>query len=236
MRLLRRNGSYAWEAAIDRGSGLASSTETSFAPKRSRLYRLLGGEYEEVAVQRLANHLFADYASWLARFSVTFGLFKAVPVAGGGFEFQTRLLSLNLLTFGKPCATKLNLETKNQEGKIIRSSQCTITIPIIGGAMTLIPVEEKRSWKSQNAGALKCTLTARHAPASLSSKDGQKKEQQTSCSMVTRLVDFRPRLAGGPPVNPFRAGMYLSTQSLVHAYVMWRLHRRCWNIEFEQTS
>jgi hypothetical protein len=43
----------------------------------------------------------------------------------------------------------------------------------------------------------------------------------------TNVVDYRPRLLSNPPVHALRAVVYQRTQTLVHAYVMWRFHRYC---------
>ena len=39
---------------------------------------------------------------------------------------------------------------------------------------------------------------------------------------------YRPSIAGRPPVSNLRAWTYRSTQSLMHAYVMWRFHNYCY--------
>jgi hypothetical protein len=40
---------------------------------------------------------------------------------------------------------------------------------------------------------------------------------------------YRPTIAGKAPVSYFRAWTYRSSQSLLHAYVMWRFHGYCYN-------
>jgi hypothetical protein len=44
----------------------------------------------------------------------------------------------------------------------------------------------------------------------------------------TNIVNYRPSICGAkPPISAFRAGVYVRSQTLVHAYVMWRFHRYC---------
>jgi hypothetical protein len=44
----------------------------------------------------------------------------------------------------------------------------------------------------------------------------------------TNIVNYRPSICGkSPPITAFRAAVYGRTQTLVHAFVMWRFHRYC---------
>ena len=46
--------------------------------------------------------------------------------------------------------------------------------------------------------------------------------------MVTSITNgYHPSISGPAPVGFVRYCTYKSTQSLVHAYVMWRFHKRC---------
>ena len=48
-------------------------------------------------------------------------------------------------------------------------------------------------------------------------------------ALDTSICDgYQPAIAGAPPVNRVRAGVYRCTQSLLHAFVMWRFHRHCY--------
>lgn len=45
--------------------------------------------------------------------------------------------------------------------------------------------------------------------------------------LETHVDRYCPQLCGEAPVPLFRAAFYRSTQSILHAYVMWRFHRYC---------
>lgn len=217
IRLSPKRGAFAWNAAVDRATGIASTLETSEAPKRSKLHENFdNNDNDGAGIVQVSNELFASYPSWLCRFPVTFGLVKAVPFQGGGYEIRDRLFGCLFLTFSKPRMRSFTLDTKTPEGSSIQSSTCSITIPITGGLLSR-PVPRKEE------SALVCTLTTQR----IREKDAARMRLQ-SCSIATKLVGFRPWLTGEAPVHPLRAWFYLSTQSLVHAHVTWRLHRHCW--------
>ena len=51
---------------------------------------------------------------------------------------------------------------------------------------------------------------------------------KTNQILETRIEGgYRPTISGYPPVSRARAWTYRSTQSLFHAYVMWRFHNYC---------
>jgi hypothetical protein len=54
-----------------------------------------------------------------------------------------------------------------------------------------------------------------------------KREQETDLIIDTRLVNYRPAIAGNPPVSRLRRFVYLNSQRYLHAYVMWRFHDHC---------
>ena len=216
IRLLPKKGAFAWRASVDRTSGVASSLETSIVPKKSRLRKKVNSTHDDEMLE-LSKDLFSDYPVWLCRFPVTFGVIKAVPT-GGGYELRDRIFGCNLLTFAKGRADRLSIRTESRKGVPIQTSQCTITHAIVGGVLSL-PLKK---WMKQEASIV-CTLAMRRAVGSHGTKE--------SCTIVTQLVGYRPSLVGNPPVNLFRAWFYLCSQSQVHAYAMWRLHRRCWNFK-----
>jgi hypothetical protein len=216
IRLWPRKGAFAWKAAVDRASGIATSTETSDAPKRSRLRKTLD-ETDDEDMLRLTKDLFSSYPLWLCRFPVTFGILKAVPADGGGYEIRDRLFGCHFLTFGNATTRRLAFNMKAQDGTPIHSSQSTVSLPITGGFLS------RRPRKKESSGALVCTMSTRREGK------GDSKEHLKSCSITTQIVGYRPWLTGDAPIHPVRAWLYLSTQSIVHAHVTWRLHRRCWN-------
>ena len=214
VRLCPGKASFAWKAAVDRATGIASTLETSQAPKKSPLFRHLDDDIDE-NLPLVATELFADYPAWLCRFPVTFGTIRAVPMHGG-YEIRDRLFGTLLLAFGKARTHHFSIEKKREGGLSIQQSRSTVSIPITGGLLSR-PVAASDS-------ALVCTISTKRV----------QREKRTlqpeleSCSIFTKLYGFRPFLTGDGPVHPLRAWFYLSTQSIVHAHVTWRLHRRCW--------
>ena len=47
-----------------------------------------------------------------------------------------------------------------------------------------------------------------------------------ACQLQTQIVDYQSTLVGSGPW--YRRRLYLGTQSLVHAFTMWRYHRYCY--------
>lgn len=87
-------------------------------------------------------------------------------------------------------------------GKPQVKGKTTTILPIIGG---LLALPDKRN----RYGSLVFSL-------------------ENNSRMATSIGHgYRPALAGSPPVNMLRAWMYRSTQTVVHAYVMWRFHKYC---------
>jgi hypothetical protein len=222
VRIWPQKGAYTWEAAVDRESGMATAKETGNVPKRSRLYRSLNST-SDGELLRYAENLFSPYPTWLVRFPVTLGLLKAIPDKKGGFEIRDRLFGVNLLSFGRTHAQRFSFQTNTNRGPT-KTSQCTLALPITGGLLTL-PFPSKPN--GGNRGSLLFTLTKSREVGATADLD---EPPETVCSISTTLGGYRPSLAGSAPVNVFRKWAYLSTQSMVHAGVMWRFHRRCWGM------
>jgi len=60
-------------------------------------------------------------------------------------------------------------------------------------------------------------------------RHGVGKRRDQRCWRIVRIEScicngYYPAIAGPAPVNPIRKAAYLSSQSLIHAYVMWRFH------------
>ena len=88
-------------------------------------------------------------------------------------------------------------------GKPKVRNNCSVSIPIVGGLMAL-PSKD---------GAYGSLVFELH-----------------SDELETRVAyGYRPSIAGAAPVSRLRAWTYQSTQSLLHAYVMWRFHFYCYN-------
>jgi hypothetical protein len=222
VRIWPKKGAYTWEATVDRESGIATAKETGTIPTRSRLYRSLNSTSDRDLL-RFTENLFSPYPTWLVRFPVTLGLLKATPDKKGGFEIRDRLFGVNLISFGRTQGQRFSFQTNTNRGPQ-KTSQCTLALPITGGLLTL-PDPSKPN--GGNRGSLLFTLTKSRETGATADSD---EPPETVCSISTTIGGYRPSLAGSAPVHVFRKWTYLSTQSIIHANVMWRFHRRCWGM------
>lgn len=229
VRLWPKKGAYAWQAAVDREAGIATSKESANTPTRSRLYKSLNCT-DDGDLLPYAQKLFSPYPTWLVSFPVTFGLLKAVPNDSGGFEIRDRIFGANWLTFGQTQGQRVSFKSNTVNGPT-QTSQCTVSLPITGGLLALVPPEKPNS---RNRGAVLFTLTKRKETGSSSSSSDSDHSPQTVCSITTAVAGYRPFLVGSAPCNVLRQGLYFGTQSLVHASVMWRFHRRCWGMSTDK--
>mmetsp|Transcript_6327 Transcript_6327/g.14286 ORF Transcript_6327/g.14286 Transcript_6327/m.14286 type:complete len:236 (+) Transcript_6327:771-1478(+) len=98
---------------------------------------------------------------------------------------------------------KYRLSTITRRGREVKT---TILLPMVGGFMTL-PHKD-------GCGVLEFSLVQRN----------------DETRMETKIAKgYRPALAGRAPVHPLRAFTYRRTQSLLHAYIMWRFHKHCYS-------
>lgn len=150
---------------------------------------------------KLIENIFGRYPSWLAGWRVTFGLLRAVPVMDGRKGKQTAIRDS---LFG---VTLLSFGPGRFRA---RRNEYNMVIPIVGGVLAL------PSSKGTYGGL------------SFSLLQGDSNENSTV--METSIVDgYRPTIAGSAPVSRLRAGLYRSTQSLLHAYIMSRFHHYCYS-------
>lgn len=229
--LKKQRYAFNWQAYVDTNSGLALSKETMHAPPKSALTRHFQQPPPQQDVWADIVERLEGYPEWLARGAVTFGILQAVPVIGGGFSLRDRIFGMHLLAFGIPHTQRFSFlrpamiqpvtqETidNNTAGKQIlqpRIQTCTVTIPILGGLLALCKDSNHNHHSHRpNMGCLKFTL--KHNEAS------------GETQLVTEIRGYSPRLLGGKePVPWYRKCLYLSTQSILHAYVMWRFQRYC---------
>ena len=152
-----------------------------------------------------ARRIFHSYPTWLCRFPVSFGLLRSVRTNRGGVCIQDRLLGRDLLIFG-PAKSRL-VSIAFQEGVV--HNTYAIEWPITGGLLS-IPAPR---------AALVFAVFTTHGH-----------NNDRTSSIVTRISGYRPTLTGDElPVSRVRSALYVSTQSLIHASVMWRFHRYCWS-------
>lgn len=194
---------FRWIASIDRTTGIAASRETSILPASCNLRRAFDSSR---APSKLVEDMFRQYPTWLAGWRVTFGCLRATPVneeARHKQEIPIRdaLFGVTLLSFDG--------QGKLQRRRVKRQTEYNMVIPIVGGLMTL-PTPKG------SCGGLSFSLITN--------------TDRDMLTLETSIVGgYRPTIVGPAPVSRFRASVYRSTQSLVHAYIMWRFHHFCYH-------
>ena len=150
-------------------------------------------------IQRRAHELFSNYPKWLVRRRVTFGsLFLRER------SICDPLFGSRLLTFDSPFYNEENPRNKVE-----------MFLPILGGILTN-EEDPQQSEENNSLGSLHFKLTV------IPSKN---QATESLLELETRVVEFKPALAGSAPVGILRKMIYLLSQRLVHAYVMWRYHK-----------
>lgn len=200
---LQRKG-FSWSASIDRPTGIATSSETSQVWNGSDLECKLLRAKPKRRLQCLQNN-FESYPNWLAKKLVTFGVLRAIENEKGSIAIQDVFFGCNLLTFDRPTS---RFQVKDRERRF------TVNLPVTGGIMAYR--EDSRKDRHGDLGRLLFSVVETTTP-----------NKTTRFSLETGISGYRPAIAGGPPVSRVRKWMYQSTQSYVHAYVMWRFHRSC---------
>jgi hypothetical protein len=193
-----KNPSFSWQASLDAATGRARAKETS-----KSAFKTTGSPREATRkLQHFSRNLAASYPNWLVSGSVTFGILRAVSNPNDlSTVLKPRLVDLNLLSFGD-----LRIKRATATG-------CEFELPITGGLLSL-PPKGKRDRGCLDFEVITDSMT-----------DGT----VISCHLRTTIAgNYCPWVAGDPPVPFVRKWTYLSSQSLVHAYVMWRYHK-AWN-------
>jgi len=193
-------------AFLDRATGIATSFETSDVP--SNLF--------ESPLAKHPKDVFSCYPLWLCQGSVTLGILQAECFSYGrnkrGFHVKDRMFGKNILSFGQPTSSSLHVKWRDAEHGGMRSSRkASISIPIVGGCLA-----RKAPNSDTFSGSLRFTLVT-----SSNSTTGSRIETE-----ITN--DYRPTLAGRPPISALRGLAYRSTQTTLHSYIMWRFHRFCY--------
>ena len=193
--------SFRWTASVDRNKTMAFSKEVSnLVHDTTSNRRMDDRSWRESIIQK-----FESYPQWMCQGSVSLGLLQAVPhrpsrtIGGCAYEIRTRWGGIRLLTFDRPYR-RWNSLLDQWKG----SSKDRITLPILGGRMTATGTSQ------ENQGSLVFTLY-----------DDQQ-QQQCRRFIVTEIDQYRPMLLGAG--GRWRTRVYLHTQSVIHAYVMWRFH------------
>lgn len=203
--LLRK--SFRWTASVDVDKGLAFSKEVSIV-SIEKGNKQIQNRHNDRFMQNVIIHTLESYPQWLCQASVTIGLLQAIPRVGGSYEIRTRCWGLNVLTFDRPHRQWYSFDpfmTRRRRKR--RWSADTVSLPILGGLMAATGPDPK--------GRLKFTVAH---PKNHANGGGTK-----HLIITTEIDRYRPMLLGKEG-GWTRAQVYRHTQSVVHAYVMWRFH------------
>jgi hypothetical protein len=206
-----RQRRFKWTASIDRATGIATSREISRVPLACPLHRAIssGGE-----AAKLAKDLFGGYPSWLAVWPVSQGCLRAIPITGETKNYH-KTIALRDPIFGKTVLLfgPGRFSVRGRRRRVgPKTTEYTMTLPLVGGFLARLSPEG-------TYGSLLFTLIS------------EKRDNGDSFFVLdTAIADYRPALAGSTlPISRVGAGIYRSSQSLLHAYVMWRFHHYCYN-------
>jgi hypothetical protein len=196
-----QHSDFAWQASLDRATGLAASKETSQlqlkhkTPSKPMLARLCDQIVRQHKLSKCSTEFVSTWTKFLCSGPVTLGFFQAIKDDKGFSSLQPRWLPLPILKFGE----------------IRRRHYNAWEIPIQGGFLSLTGP------RNNTRGKLTFQVHQKHDRVCLQ----------------MNIVDYRPWLAGQAPVPLVRKSLYLSTQSIVHAYITWRFHQ-AWRHELKQ--
>jgi hypothetical protein len=223
---LQNRASYSWSSAVDLSLGMAYSRElTVIVPSAVRQKNqdaaIVDPQDRDWDLDRMVLQLFETYPTWLCRGMTSFGLLEAVPSQDQPkcFDIRTRWWGVNLLSFDRP---KRNRREQFIRSYIIptvfsnlgRDKVCTVTIPISGG---FFAAGKDTKVKGALVFKLQTTKVAQNGDRFLA---GGKR------TLITEIHNYRPMLCGTTiPFKTHRVRLYLGTQSLAHAFVMWRFHK-----------
>lgn len=211
---------YFWQASLDSTLGQARSKETSSSTwkhHRENKYK------SKRSVQRVTHKLVSVYPTWLVNPKTTLGFLncKHNPDTKETTIHPRFFSKVVLLTFGPVQEVSKN------------TNKYKVKLPITGGLLAM--QEETNSKILGNRKDYGCLLFQTHCCDSvrLMNDDGTNKKQTNTnsltCNLQTDIAgNYCPRIAGPAPVSSLRKWMYLSSQSIVHAYVMFRFHNT-WN-------
>lgn len=206
-------------------------------------------------LKSLSEKLFRSYFSWLGDIRVSFGLIRAVSLDDDQVEIRDRFLGIGLLRFGRPRSDRYsvpgvenptaaehdrNHKPNRSSSQMIPPALTTIylcSFPITGGILQVSDTSRNKSQTGNLLFALKTTM-----PNQTHDRLGKTAgwinpsvHHNHQTYLQTELVDYRPILVGSrTPSRAIRTALYLGSQSLIHAYVMWRFHAHCRNLDSDQ--
>lgn len=214
--LAERSDSFVWDASLDSTTGLARSQEQS-----SFLLGQAGGSPNDFfSFNKISRDHVASWADFLCQGSVTFGMLQAKRKPDSqSVSLKIRGFSpLSILTFGpikeRKGSNRMGLsELENDKNVLVRSWE--------------IPIE--KSWLSlagpnSERGCLVFKFTVRNGARKRVDKKSID-EKVPICELETQIEDYRPWIAGNPPISKLRKVLYLGVQSRLHAYVTYKFHQ-----------
>ena len=246
---------FCWSAALDRKTGEATATEISTCTPRRRSNRA-SDQYAPITScdDKFLIDLIKSYPVWLSRPSVSFGVLRtsvlskqrdvtctridrtrapnridAQQGSAIGISINDSLFGLNLLCFGIPRSSVTTIRANG--GNRRRSIQ--VDFPVIGGLL-----DGKRQAQAATStndisehGRIRFVIEQEEVKMQDTCKEKSRRSQTlwSNVRIESSICDgYCPAISGGAPVNALRKAAYLSLQSLVHAYVMWRFHGKIW--------
>mmetsp|Transcript_2372 Transcript_2372/g.6885 ORF Transcript_2372/g.6885 Transcript_2372/m.6885 type:complete len:289 (+) Transcript_2372:254-1120(+) len=230
---------FRWNASLNRITGEAAATETSM-PRRRR--KAASPKYApNICDEKSLIKLLKSYPAWLSKPSVSFGVLRTSTLSErsdvarnrilvdrtqaqigspNGVSINDSLFGLNLLCFGKPRVSILKSSTSVSGRR--RSLQADF--PVIGGLL-----DGKRDATVSSSNNTNEHGCIRFVVEQEKIRDRDEKQRDRRCWRIVRIEScicdgYHPAIAGPGPVSPIRKAVYLSSQSLIHAYVMRRFH------------
>jgi hypothetical protein len=197
-KIIQTRGLFRWVASLDPKSGKGSAIE------QSNIQVLKKDNEHVLALEPGLKNLFYDlvknYPKFLSDVSLGF-LTSAKSNDGTASTIQLNVIGIDLLTFA---------EVQIKESK---SNTYALELPVKGGLLSLPPIQSD----GEDRGCLRFECTIQQPSNDVDS----------SVLHFQSLIqgNYRPWIAGYPTIPRLRKWMYLLSQSLVHAYVMYRFHR-----------
>ena len=150
-------------------------------------------------IQSRCYELFYNYPRWLVQRRITFGFLTLKEGSICDSMFGSRLL-----IFDSPPYI---------EG--FGNTSVDFSLSVLGGSL----VNEKGEHAREEDTSFGSLYFALH------NKIPQNKDTLSSFELETRIIQFKPSLAGSVPIRMIGKTIYLYSQRIVHAYVMWRYHK-----------
>jgi hypothetical protein len=218
---------FLWQASLDSDTGRASSLEVSLCHSSVNI----NTNARRLHVRQKTLNLVESWPQFLSKPTVTFGLIGNAPVMD---EQSTAILlrplmNLSVLSFGK---VRMGRPNSFHRKNVIASFE----LPVSGGLLSLpLPFAKDRGHLSFVVERIDTRFKSRNSVKN--STGGKNSEAGTSCIRLRTAIagSYSPWVAGKAPIPAYRKWTYLSSQSLVHGYTMWRFHR-AWKARMMEIS